>query len=478
VRSRVIIYGAGEAGLITKRTIDQEAYAGMSVVAFIDDDKNKSGKKLEGANIYHTRKAEELFASGKIDEIIISIQKIDPDRKSEMINLALKYNITVLNVPPVRSWINGELSLKQIRTIKIENLLERDTIKLDSTIVRAQVAGKRVLVTGAAGSIGSELVRQILAYEPARLITLDQAETPMHELELEVKSQWKDAPCEYVVGDVRRNDRIQRMFEAYQPQIVFHAAAYKHVPLMEENPSEAVLANVLGTKNLVDVADKYGVETFVLISTDKAVNPTSVMGASKRVAEIYAQSKNAQSKTAFITTRFGNVLGSNGSVVQLFKKQIEDGGPVTVTHSEVTRYFMTIPEAVQLVLEAGAMGTGGEIFVFDMGQSVKIVDLARNMIKLSGLVVDKDIEIKITGLRPGEKLYEELLTDEENTVATHHPKILIAKVREYDHVKVQAQVQSLIDMFDSQDNDEIVLGIKKIVPEYVSENSEYSKLDG
>lgn len=476
-RSRVIIYGAGEAGLITKRTIDQEAYAGMSVVAFLDDDKNKSGKKLEGASIYHTGKADELFASGKVEQIIISIQNIDADKKAVMINKALKYNIDVLNVPPVRSWINGELSLKQIRTIRIEDLLEREAIKLDSTVVREQIKGKRVLVTGAAGSIGSELVRQLMAYEPGLLVTMDQAETPMHELELELKGQWKDPSCEYVVGDVRRADRVRRMFEAYKPEIVFHAAAYKHVPLMEDNPSEAVLTNVLGTKNLVDAASQFGVETFVFISTDKAVNPTSVMGASKRVAEIYTQAMNDSSNTSFITTRFGNVLGSNGSVVQLFNKQIAEGGPLTVTHENVTRYFMTIPEAVQLVLEAGAMGSGGEIYVFDMGESVKIVDLARNMIKLSGLTEGKDIEIKITGLRPGEKLYEELLTADENVAPTHHPKILIANVRPQDKEEVEKSVLGLIELFNAQNNDDIVAGIKELVPEYVSENSEYSKLD-
>ncbi|MFM9984867.1 MAG: polysaccharide biosynthesis protein, partial [Flavobacteriales bacterium] len=408
-QKRVAIYGAGESGLITKRTIDRDSRSGMEVIAFIDDDTTKSGKKLEGASIYSTQKLEEFFSTNKVDEIIIAIPGIDTRRKAEIINNALRHNVKVSNIPPVRQWIGGQLSLRQIRDIRIEDLLGREAIKLDSASVRGQIKNKVVLVTGAAGSIGSELVRQVLAYGPAKIILLDQAETPMYELETELRNSDRMGQCEIVMGDVRQVDRMRRMMDYFRPQIIYHAAAYKHVPLMENNPSEAVLANVQGTQIMADLADEFGVEKFVLISTDKAVNPTSVMGCTKRIGEIYVQSKNKNSKTAYITTRFGNVLGSNGSVIPLFKKQIESGGPVTVTHREVTRFFMTIPEAVQLVLEAGAMGHGGEIFAFDMGESVRVIDLAKNMIKLSGMEEGRDIEIVFTGLRPGEKLYEEVL---------------------------------------------------------------------
>lgn len=473
----VIIFGAGESGIITKRTIDRDSKSGFQVVAFVDDDERKAGKKLEGVNIFHSTKTEELFSSGKYEQLIISVQELSAERKKQLIDLALKHNVQVMNVPPVKRWIKGELSLRQLREVKIEDLLGRPRIELDKAHLYDQLHAKRILVTGAAGSIGSELVRQILNYEPAQLFVLDQGETPMYELQLELALSYPNAPMEFVIGDVRQLDRMRRLMDHAQPQIVFHAAAYKHVPLMEENPSEAVLANVLGSKNMVDLSDDFKVEQFVLVSTDKAVNPTSVMGATKRVAEIYAQSKNEGSTTQFITTRFGNVLGSNGSVIPLFKKQIEEGGPLSVTHAEVTRYFMTIPEAAQLVLEAGTLGDGGEIFVFDMGESVRIIDLAKNMIRLSGLELDKDIEIKISGLRPGEKLFEELLSDEENTVPTHHPKILKAKVRSYNHAEVAQKIGELIQLFGDQNNHEIVRRIKDLVPEYKSQNSPYSQLD-
>ncbi len=473
----VIIFGAGESGIITKRTIDRDSKSGYQVVAFVDDDERKAGKKLEGVNIFHSSKTEELFSSGKYEQLIISVQELSAERKKQLIDLALKHQVQVMNVPPVKRWIKGELSLRQLREVKIEDLLGRPRIELDKAHLHDQLHAKRILVTGAAGSIGSELVRQILNYQPEQLFVLDQGETPMYELQLELALSFPNAKVEFVIGDVRQLDRMRRLMEHARPQIVFHAAAYKHVPLMEENPSEAVLANVLGSKNMVDLSDEFKVEQFVLVSTDKAVNPTSVMGATKRVAEIYAQSKNAISPTQYITTRFGNVLGSNGSVIPLFKKQIEEGGPLSVTHPEVTRYFMTIPEAAQLVLEAGTLGDGGEIFVFDMGESVRIIDLAKNMIRLSGLELDKDIEIKISGLRPGEKLFEELLSDEENTVQTHHPKILKAKVRAYDHSEVAEKIRELIQLFGEQNNSEIVRRIKDLVPEYKSQNSPYSQLD-
>jgi FlaA1/EpsC-like NDP-sugar epimerase len=477
-RTRVVIYGAGEAGVITKRTLERDRRAAVQVMAFIDDDDHKSGKKIEGTGIYHTSRAEELFASGKADALILAIEQIDPRKKRTMINLALQHNVPVRDIPPVSQWIGGQLNASQIKSIRIEDLLGREPIRLDSTSVHAQVKGKTVVVTGAAGSIGSELVRQLLAYGPARVVLCDQAETPLFELENSLRDSGNDLSlCEMVMGDVRQHDRMKRMMEYFRPEIVYHAAAYKHVPLMEQNPSEAVLANVLGTKNLVDLSDECGVTTFVLVSTDKAVNPTSVMGATKRVAEMYAQSKNTVSSTQYITTRFGNVLGSNGSVIPIFRRQIEAGGPVTVTDRDVTRFFMTIPEAVSLVLEAGAMGRGGEIFAFDMGERIRIADLAENMIRLSGLEPHADIEIRYTGLRPGEKLYEEVLEASESTVKTHHPKILQMKVAPRVFTELDREVNELISLFDKQNNTDIVKKLKQLVPQYKSRNSVFEQLD-
>jgi FlaA1/EpsC-like NDP-sugar epimerase len=382
----------------------------------------------------------------------------------------------VQKVPRPKSWINGEFSSKQLSKINIEDLLGRKPIQLDQAKISAELTGKVILVTGAAGSIGSGLVKQIGNYEPKTIVLLDQAESALYDLQQELHSKGNLFPFDIVIGDIRNYDRLKRVFDFYKPEYVFHAAAYKHVPLMENNPSEAVLTNVKGSKNLVDLALEYDVQKFVMISTDKAVNPTNVMGASKRVAEIYAQTKNQLGKTRFVTTRFGNVLGSNGSVIPLFQKQIEQGGPLTITDERITRFFMTIPEACQLVLEAGSMGQGGEIFVFDMGKSVKIIDLAKKMIQLSGLELGKDIEIKVTGLRPGEKLYEELLASEENTIPTHNPQILIAKTKENSEQQLNA-IEELIQLFDSQQNEQIVRKMKEIVPEYISNNSEFEKLD-
>ncbi|MGC6531882.1 MAG: polysaccharide biosynthesis protein [Flavobacteriales bacterium] len=474
-KTRAAIFGAGESGIITKRAVEQEVRRGIEVVAFLDDNREKGGKKLEGVSIYPSEKMDELFASGKVDQLIISIQNIAPTRKAEVIEAALKHRIQVMNVPPFKQWIGGDLTLKQLREIRIEDLLGRPRIQLDSSDVRSQVVGKVVLVTGAAGSIGSELCRQLLAYSPAKLIALDQAETPLFELDRELLRAKGEVDYEPVVADIRSAERLGHVFETFQPQLVYHAAAYKHVPLMEVNPSEAVNTNVLGTRNLVQLAVNHDVERFVQVSTDKAVNPTSVMGATKRVAEMVAQVGGGNTK--FITTRFGNVLGSNGSVIPIFRKQIAAGGPLTVTHPEVTRFFMTIPEAVQLVLEAGAMGDGGEIFVFDMGESIKIVDLARNMIQLSGLEEGRDIEVKFTGLRPGEKLYEELLNTAENTLPTHHPKILRARIRPTEKGQVDAKVAELLALFAAQNNTALVRQLKSIVPEYVSNNSDFEALD-
>ena len=476
-RSNVVIYGAGEAGAIAKQALNRDAGTQYKVIAFIDDDSGKRGQRLEGTRVYHSSELDGVFRSNDVSSLIVSIQKPNREKQRKVIDIALKRGVKVLNVPPVNDWINGELSFKQIKEVRIEDLLGRKAIELDDGNVEQKLKDEIILVTGAAGSIGSGLVRRIALYKPKLIIALDQAESPLYELELEMHREFPKTQFEFAIGDIRRKDRMVRLFEKFKPTVVFHAAAYKHVPLMEENPTEAVLTNVMGTKIIIDLSIQWKVKRFVFISTDKAVNPTSVMGSSKRVAEIYAQSNNADNSTRFITTRFGNVLGSNGSVIPLFKKQIEDGGPVTVTHPEVTRYFMTIPEACQLVLEAGAMGEGGEIYVFDMGESVKIIDLAHQMIKLSGLEVGKDIEIKFTGLRPGEKLYEELLNKEEDTLTTHHPQIKRAKVRSYDVTTISSEISELIDLFDRQDNDKLVEKMKTIVPEYISNNSEFSKFD-
>lgn len=476
-RMQVIIYGAGESGIITKRTLDRDAAVRYKVVGFIDDDERKIGRSLEGVFVYPTSKLGELIKENDVESVIISIQNLPPHKKNNIIDECLQFGVRVLNVPPVAKWINGELSFNQIKSINIEDLLERDPIKLDNALINEQLNHKIILITGAAGSIGAELARQCAKFNPSSLILLDQAESPLHELELEFNEKGISFKHEVVIGDVRNQDRMRNVFNTFKPHIVFHAAAYKHVPMMENNPSESILTNILGTKTVADLAVEFKVEKFVMISTDKAVNPTNVMGASKRIAEIYTQSLGKTAQTKFITTRFGNVLGSNGSVIPRFKKQIEEGGPITITHPDITRFFMTIPEACQLVLEAGCMGKGGEIFVFDMGQSVKIIDLARKMIKLSGLKEDRDIKIIYTGLRPGEKLFEELLASSENTLATHHQQILVGKVREYEFTEVTQFINELILLFNTQDNTRIVSKMKDIVPEFVSNNSIFQTLD-
>lgn len=476
-KTNVLIYGAGEAGIIAKRTLDRDAGTKYKVLGFIDDDTKKAGKKLEDVGIYPYDKLEYLLKDNTIAHVIISIQDMPKAKKQDIVEKCFPYNAKVLNVPPVTTWINGALSFKQIKKINIEELLGRELIKLDTEKIKKQLLNKVVLVTGAAGSIGSEIVRQIVRFNPKKVILLDQAESPLYEIELELLEKTINCEIEVVMGDIRNKDRMDNMFSTFLPEVIYHAAAYKHVPMMENNPSEAILTNVLGTKNMADLSVKYKVKEFVMVSTDKAVNPTNVMGASKRIAEIYIQSINKTSTTKFITTRFGNVLGSNGSVIPRFKKQIENGGPVTITHPEITRYFMTIPEACQLVLEAGAMGQGGEIFIFDMGKSVKIVDLAKKMIRLSGLTIDRDIQIIYTGLRPGEKLYEELLNDQENTLPTHHSQIMIAKVMEYNLKEVSANINQLVKLFNEQNNEKIVEKMKEIVPEFKSNNSIFEKLD-
>ena len=473
---RVLIYGAGISGLITKRTIEKDIRLTYKIVGFIDDNKKMSGTRLEGITIFSTSDLVKIIKEEGVNTVIIAIQQPDEENRKRVVEICLENQVKVQKVPSPKSWINGEFSAKQIAKVRIEDLLGRKPIVLDEKKISTELTGKTILVTGAAGSIGTGLVRQIANYQPEKIILLDQAESPLYDFQQELLSSFNHLKFEVVIGDIRSYERMERLYDYARPQYVFHAAAYKHVPLMESNPSEAVLTNVKGTRNLVDLSIKYNVSKFVMVSTDKAVNPTNVMGASKRIAEIYAQAANEKRVTRFVTTRFGNVLGSNGSVIPLFQKQIENGGPVTVTDERVTRFFMTIPEACQLVLEAGTMGEGGEIFVFDMGESVKIIDLARKMIQLSGLEVGKDIEIRVTGLRPGEKLYEELLAEEENTIPTHHPKILKAKVRQ-ENENMILEINSLVEMFESQQNERIVSKMKEIVPEFVSNNSDYEKLD-
>lgn len=474
---RIIIYGAEQFASIVKNTLDRDTGTNFSVKAFIDPFDKHEGKKLEGISIYNSDKLEYLMQKHNISKLIIAIKNIDINKKNKLVEFCLHHDIKVLNVPDVKTWINGVLSINQIKSIKIEDLLERDPIVLDKQRISDDLRGRIVLITGAAGSIGSELVRQIAKFEPRRIILFDQAETPLYDLDLELRESLQFFDFEIVIGSITNSYRARKVFEVFRPSVVFHAAAYKHVPMMENNPTEAIYNNVYGTKNIAELAVEFEVDKFVMISTDKAVNPSNIMGASKRIAEIYIQTLNQACKTRFITTRFGNVLGSNGSVIPRFKNQIEKGGPITITHPEITRFFMTIPEACQLVLEAGAMGEGGEVFIFDMGESVKIIDLAKKMVKLSGLVLGRDIQINFTGLRPGEKLYEELLNNKENTVLTHHPQIMIAKVHEYEASVIFKQIDDLLEALPKHKNFKLVSLMKEIVPEFESQNSIFEELD-
>ncbi|NOU16516.1 MAG: polysaccharide biosynthesis protein [Bacteroidales bacterium] len=476
-QENIIIYGVDQFGVLTKKTLDRDAGTNFKVIGYIDPFNKNEGKKLEGISIYNTDKLDYLMQKHKISKLIIAKKSIDPVKKNKLVEKCFKYNVKALTVPDADTWINGELSLNQIKSIKIEDLLERQPIVLDKRRIQTDIKGRVVLISGSAGSIGSELVRQIARFNPKKIILFDNAETPLYDIDIELRETLHFFDFEIVIGSITNEYRIRKVFEAFKPSIVFHAAAFKHVPLMENNPSEAIHNNVYGTKVISDLAVEFGVDKFVMISTDKAVNPTNIMGASKRIAEIYIQTLNKHNSTRFITTRFGNVLGSNGSVIPRFKKQIENGGPVTITHPEVTRFFMTIPEACQLVLEAGAMGEGGEIFIFDMGKSVKIIDLAKKMIKLSGLTLGRDIQLNFTGLRPGEKLYEELLNNKENTISTHHPQIMVAKVREYDPMLIFNQINNLIENLPLHNNFKLVGLMKEIVPEFESQNSIFEELD-
>lgn len=478
---RALIYGAGDSGIITYKALKNDERSRISVFGYLDDKKSKIGKKINGMTVYDPKKVDAKFLKKHhINEIIISIQNIRPSRLREIVDSFSDAPVSLKIVPAVNKWLNGDLNPQQIKDVRIEDLLGRKPIQLDNPDIREEIRDKVVMVTGAAGSIGSEISRQLMGYPYKKLILIDQAESPLYDLQQTTQGICR-GDCEFVMGDVRDPHRVDTAFRLFRPQIVFHAAAYKHVPLMEDNPYEAVHTNVKGTKIVADKSVEYGVEKFVMISTDKAVNPTNVMGATKRIAELYVTYLNQKSTTKFIVTRFGNVLGSNGSVIPIFKRQIEEGGPLTVTHPEITRYFMTIPEACQLVLEAGAMGKGGEVFVFDMGESVKILDLAKKIIRLSGLRYPQDIDIKITGLRPGEKIFEELLANGESTIKTHHEKIMIAKVcndySEEFNLKISELIKDNHNPNQREKNLMLVTKIKELVPEYKSQNSIYTSID-
>ncbi len=475
---KVMIFGAGKLGRLTFEALQADKSANIEMVGFIDDNPSLRNKYVSCVPVYSASKAfTEIIPKNKITEVIIAINQpnITQERKRKIVDSCLEQKVMVKEVPTVETWINGELQTKTIKKIKIEDLLGRDSIRLDRQKIEAGLKHSVVLVTGAAGSIGSEIVRQLIDFRVKQVILFDKAESALYDLQQEIIA--KDTGTQFVaiVGDITNELKLRKVFRKYTPDIVFNAAAYKHVPLMEEFPSEALRVNVGGTKIIADLAIEYNVGKFVFISTDKAVNPTNVMGATKRASEIYIQSlaQSSECSTRFITTRFGNVLGSNGSVVPLFKKQIERGGPVTVTHKDITRYFMTIPEACQLVLEAGFLGQGGEIFVFDMGEPVRIFDLAKRMIALSGLSPDKDIQIKITQLRPGEKLYEELLDNKEELLPTYNKKIMIGKVRKHDYNKINWQIIALLNELDKKSNEQLVEELMRIVPEFVSMNSVY-----
>ena len=475
----VLIYGAGAAGVIAQNALLQDRTREYRIVSFLDDDRKKTDTALNGIRVILPQNGlnADYIKKHQIEVLLIAIPSIKLEQKQAIMNLGLDLGLTVKAVPHISKWINDSFSANQIKDIQIEDLLERETIKLDNINIVREVVDKVVLVTGAAGSIGSEICRQLIQYAPKQVVMLDQAESPMYDLQFELRNN--EPYChhtermEFVIANVKDRQRMAEIFSHYKPQIVFHAAAYKHVPFMEENPYEAILVNVFGTKNLADLSIQNGTQKFVMISTDKAVNPTNVMGATKRMAEIYIQSRSTDT-THFVTTRFGNVLGSNGSVIPLFKKQLAAGGPLTVTHRDIIRYFMTIPEACNLVLEAGAMGEGGDIFVFDMGKPVKIYDLAKKMIQLSGL---KGIEIKEVGLRPGEKLYEELLANKEADIPTYHPKIMRAQVRRYPIEDIDRAFAELWDLMPTLDSMTLVAKMKQIVPEFKSNNSIYCQLD-
>ncbi|MDD2526219.1 MAG: nucleoside-diphosphate sugar epimerase/dehydratase [Bacteroidales bacterium] len=479
--TNVFIYGVKGAGVSIAKSLRAERGNYYKLCGFIADEPDLIGKVMMGVTVYGNNESLlNVLLEKNVEVVIVSPLKMQELAQSELLDRLLNYNIKFVTAPPMNEWNESLPRQIKLRDIKFEDLLQRPPIQINKFEIASHIEGRRVMVTGAAGSIGSEIVRQVAAFNPYQIILIDQAESPLHDMRIELHDNWSQIDCKTIVGDIQNFKRMDVIFKEYRPQYIFHAAAYKHVPMMEDNVSESIQTNVHGTKNIADLAVKYGAEKFVMISTDKAVNPTNIMGCSKRLAEIYVQSlakklkKEEVKSVQIVTTRFGNVLGSNGSVVPRFTNQIEKGGPVTVTHPEIVRYFMTIPEACNLVLEAGSMGSGGEIYVFDMGKPVKIVDLARRMINLSGR---KDIKIEFMGLRHGEKLYEELLNTKETTKPTHHEKIMIAKVREYDYDTVSKEIQNLIEASYNFDTMETVRMMKKIVPEFLSKNSEFEVLD-
>ena len=479
--ANVFIYGAKEAGVNIAKALRVNLRNHYRLRGFIADEPELINKVMMGVKVFpNDESLIDVLNDRDVHTIIISPAKMEELKKSDMADRVVGDNIKLMTAPPLSEWSGQTLNRTQLKEIQIEDLLQRDPIEIDIHKVASHLEGKRVMITGAAGSIGSEIMRQVASFNPYKLILVDQAETPLHDIRLELQDRWRDIDAETIIADISNATRMEDIFKEYQPQYIFHAAAYKHVPMMEDNVSESIQINVFGTRTLADLAVKYGAEKFVMISTDKAVNPTNVMGCSKRICEIYVQSlaKKLQEKgghvTQFITTRFGNVLGSNGSVIPRFRDQIQRGGPVTVTHPEIIRYFMTIPEACRLVLEAGSMGNGGEIYIFDMGKPVKIVDLAKRMISLSGRT---DVKIEFTGLRHGEKLYEELLNVKELTKPTYHEKIMIATVREYDYDEVKQRIQKLIEVSYTYDQMQIVAAMKDIVPEFISKNSCFEALD-
>lgn len=477
----VFIYGAKEAGVNIAKALRVNLRNHYRLRGFIADESELIGKVMMGVKVYpNDENIIDVLNERRAHTLIISPAKMEELKKSDMADRLLANGIKLMTAPPLSEWNAQTLNKNQLKEIQIEDLLQRDPIVIDIQKVASHLEGKRVMITGAAGSIGSEIMRQVASFNPYKLILIDQAETPLHDIRLELQDRWRDIDAETIVADISNAPRMEAIFKEFRPQYIFHAAAYKHVPMMEDNVSEAIQTNVYGTRTVADLAVKYGAEKFVMISTDKAVNPTNVMGCSKRICEIYVQSlakklqKQGGHVTQFITTRFGNVLGSNGSVIPRFRDQIQRGGPVTVTHPEIIRYFMTIPEACRLVLEAGSMGNGGEIYIFDMGRPVKIVDLAKRMISLSGRT---DVKIEFTGLRHGEKLYEELLNVKELTKPTYHEKIMIATVREYDYDEVKDRIQHLIDVSYTYDQMKIVAAMKDLVPEFISKNSCFEVLD-
>ncbi len=482
---KVVVYGSNDNAIAVANALKSETPQRYKLCGFIDNNNQNTNKRILDLPIYQIRKTIPiLLRSIGAEGLLFTEGLLSKEERYTIVEECLEYNFKLFTLPLVANWENEKEVSKKIKNIEILDLLGRDPIVLDSSAIAAQLNNKTILVTGAAGSIGSEIVRQILLFAPNTIILLDQAETPLHNLSLEIETKAPSIAIKNTIADIKDSDAVNRIFELYKPDVIFHAAAYKHVPMMEENPDQAILTNVIGTKNVVDLAQKHGVERFIMISTDKAVNPSSIMGASKRIAEMYVQSKHFKNKeaadgtiTKFITTRFGNVLGSSGSVVPLFTKQIQEGGPITITHPDIIRYFMTIPEACQLVLEACSMGNGGEIYIFDMGKPVKIIDLAKKMILLAGFKPELDIKIKIIGLRPGEKLFEELLTESSKTMPTHHQKILIANEVCDDFDDLNTMIAAMKKAIEQCEKEEMVAIMKRIIPEFKSLNSVFQSLD-